>query len=270
MELAIQCLNGALYNLTDYGIKTLDFQIDAPSPRPDTEIIEGRDGVVDFGATYDSRSLRGSFFMFAADSTDFALLRNEIFRIFAGREQFYVIDSREPGKRWLVRSNGYSVEQLTTTKGRFDVDFTAAIPYAESIGTTLDPLTFDTELWQIGQGIIDEGLTYSHTTSTFRIYNLGDTTVNPRQHPLVITFTGASNTLKIQNVTTGEEWAYTGTTTASDSVKLDGIRSTKNGLSIFRNTNRKVISIVPGWNDFVITGASGAFTVSFNFKFYYL
>jgi hypothetical protein len=270
MELAIQRLNGAIYNLVDYGIKTLDFQVDAPSPRVNSEIIDGRDGYVDLGAEYDAREMRGSFFMTSADGMDFALLRNEVFRIFAGREQFYVIDSREPGKRWLVRSNGYSVEQIIATKGRFEVDFTGASTYAESIGTTLDPMTFDTELWQIGQGIIDEGLTYSHTTSTFRIYNPGDTAVNPRQQPLVITYAGASTNLKIKNATTGEEWAYTGTTTGSDTVKLDGIRSIKNGLSIFRNTNRKVISLAPGWNDFVITGASGSFTVSFDFRFYYL
>jgi hypothetical protein len=270
MEIAIQRLNGALYDLSDYGIKTLDFQIDAPSPRIYSEVVEGRDGTLDLGAVYDSRQLRGSFFMSAVDSVDFALLRNEIFRIFAGAEAFYLIDSREPGKRWKVRSNGFSVEQLNATKGRFDVEFNAQIPYAESIGTTLDPLTFDTDLWQIGQGIIDDGLVYTHTTSTFRIYNLGDTTVNPRQHPLVITYTGASTNLKIKNVTTGEEWAYTGTSASGNNIKLDGVRSTKNGLSIFRDTNRKVISLVPGWNDFAITGASGSFTVSFDFRFYYL
>jgi hypothetical protein len=270
MEIAIQRLNGALYNLSDYGIKALDFQIDAPSPRVYSEIVEGRDGAIDLGAVYDLRQLRGSFFMSAADSVDFALLRNEVFRIFAGAEAFYLIDSREPGKRWKVRSNGFSVEQLNATKGRFDVEFTAQIPYAESIGTSLDPLTFDTDLWQIGQGIIDEGLEYTHNTSTFRIYNLGDTTVNPRQHPLVITYTGASTNLKIKNVTTGEEWAYTGTSASGNNIKLDGVRSTKNGLSIFRDTNRKVISLAPGWNDFVITGASGSFSVNFDFRFYYL
>jgi hypothetical protein len=270
MEIAIQRLNGALYNLSDYGIKALDFQIDAPSPRVYSEIVEGRDGAIDLGAVYDLRQLRGSFFMSAADSVDFALLRNEIFRIFAGAEAFYLIDSREPGKRWKVRSNGFSVEQLNATKGRFDVDFTAQIPYAESIGTSLSPMTFDSDLWQIGQGIIDDVLEYTHTTSTFRIYNLGDTTVNPRQHPLVITYTGASTNLIIKNVTTGEEWAYTGTSDSGNNIKLDGVRSTKNGLSIFRDTNRKVISLVPGWNDFVITGASGSFTVSFAFRYYYL
>jgi hypothetical protein len=270
MEIAIQRLNGALYNLSDYGIKALDFQIDAPSPRVYSEIVEGRDGAIDLGAVYDLRQLRGSFFMSAADSVDFALLRNEIFRIFAGAEAFYLIDSREPGKRWKVRSNGFSVEQLTATKGRFDVDFTAQIPYAESVGTTLNPMTFDAETWQIGQGLVAEDTAYQFTSSSFRVYNAGDIAVDPRMFPLVITFTGASTNLKITNATTGDVWQYTGTTTASDILKLDGKRSTKNGLSVFRNTNRGVIKIAQGWNDFMITGATGAFTVSYDFRFYYL
>lgn len=270
MELAIQRLNGALYNLADYGIQTLDFQIDAPAPRLLSETIEGRDGNVDLGATYDARQLRASFFMTAVDSTDFALVRNEVFRMFAGREAFYLIDSREAAKRWLVRSNGFSVEQLRAAKGRFDVDFNAQSPFAESIGTTLSPMTFDAELWQIGQGLNEDGLVFEFTTATLRLFNAGDTTVDPRMYPLTITFTGASTNLKIRNNTTGDEWQYTGTTTASDSVVLDGIRSTKNGLSMFRDTNRQVISLAPGWNDFVITGATGALTINFSFRFYYL
>lgn len=270
MELAIQRLNGALYNLADYGVNTLDFQIDAPTPRVYAEEIEGRDGVVDLGATYEGRSLRASFFMRSADALDFALVRNEVFRIFQSRESFYVIDSREPGKRWLVRSNGFAVEQIVATKGRFSVDFTSPSAYAESIGTSLDPKTFDAELWQIGQGLNTDGLTFAFTTTSFRLFNPGDTTVDPRQMPLKITFKGAATNVSIANTTTGDTWQYTGATTASDTVLLDGIRATKNGLTIFRDSNRKLITLAPGWNDFVITGASGAVTISFDFRFYTL
>jgi hypothetical protein len=270
MNTLIQRLNGAIYNLEDYGITTRDFVVSSPVSRPSGEVIEGRHGVVGLGLVYDVRKINASFYLKAVDYDDYALLRDEVFRVLRTDEAFYVTESRNPGKRWLVKiESPFTIEQQGLY-GFFDVEFIADNPFAESIGTTLDPLTFDTELWQIGQGIIDDGLTYSHTTSTFRIYNIGDTAVNPRQHPLVITFKGASTNLKIKNVTTGEEWAYTGATTASDTMKLDGIRSTKNGLSIFRDTNRKVISLVPGWNDFVITGAIGAVAVSFDFRFYYL
>lgn len=270
MELAIQRLNGALYKLADYGIKTLDFQIDEASPRILSEIAEGRDGNIELGATYDARNMRASFFMSAVDGADFALLRNEIFRIFANREAFYLIDPRENGKRWQVRSNGFSIEQIRATKGRFSVDFTAARPFAESIGSTLDPLTFDSELWQIGQGLTTEPSDYTHSTTSFSVFNASDTAVDPRIYPLKITFKGASTNLAITNATTGDVWQYNGTTTASDTVLLDGIRATKNGLSIFRDSNRGAIKLAQGWNDFTVAGATGAFTVDFDFRFYYL
>jgi hypothetical protein len=88
--------------------------------------------------------------------------------------------------------------------------------------------------------------------------------------PLKITFTGASTNLTITNTTTGDIWQYTGTTQAGDTITLDGVRSLKNGVSVFGNTNRKLITIAPGWNNFTITGASGSFTISFDFRFYYV
>jgi hypothetical protein len=61
---------------------------------------------------------------------------------------------------------------------------------------------------------------------------------------------------------------YTGITGVNDTITLDGIRSLINGVSVFRQTNKKVLSIAPGWNDFEITGAS-EFLISFDFRFYY-
>jgi hypothetical protein len=110
---------------------------------------------------------------------------------------------------------------------------------------------------------------YTHSTTSFKIYNAADgVTIDPRVVPLLITFTGASTNLQIKNLTTGDVWAYTGTTTASNTIKLDGIRSLKNNTSIFANTNHQVITLAPGYNDFQIVGATGSFTISFSFRFY--
>lgn len=272
MELAIQRLNGALYNLSDYNLTALDFQVDAPSPRIESEVIEGMDGVLETEVTYDVRTLRASFYFKSVDNIDFALLRNEIFRMFASKEPFYLIDSREPGKRWQVRANGFQVEQLKATRGRFDVDFIAPHPYAESIGTSLDPMTFDEELWQVGQGLTEEGLEYSFNEATFRVFNPGDKTIDPRKKntPLAIEFTGASTNLTIENSTTGDVWTYTGATEAGDVLRLDSVKALKNNVSIFKDTNRKLITLKEGWNDFIITGTTGEFTLDFDFRFYYL
>ncbi|MCG6184237.1 phage tail family protein [Anoxybacillus sp. LAT_38] len=119
-------------------------------------------------------------------------------------------------------------------------------------------------------GITEKTTYWIDNQTSFSIYNAGDKTIDPRELPLTITFRGESANLTIINKTTGDTWQYTGTTVKSDFLVLDGIRSLKNGVSIFSDTNRKLITLVPGWNDFTITGASGYFEITFNFRFYYL
>jgi hypothetical protein len=155
MNIIIERLDGTQYSLADYDISVRDFIVDSPSPRFYWETIENRDGVIDLGTDYDGRTLSGSFFMSANDFLDFPLLRNEIFKIFASKEPFYLIDDREPGKRWYIKANTFSPKQVITL-GEFDIEFFSPSAYAESIGTTLDPFTFDAELWQIGQGLNED------------------------------------------------------------------------------------------------------------------
>lgn len=271
MDITIERLDGTQYKLSDYNISIIDFKVDSPSPRFYWETIDNRNGLIDMGTNYAERTLRGAFEFVAEDFLDFPLLRNEIFRIFDSREVFYLIDDREPGKRWLVKANGYSPDQLIASRGKFDVDFISPSSFAESIGTTLDPLTFDLEVWQTGQGLTLDETMYTYSTTSFQIYNAADgVTIDPRDLPLIITYTGASTNLQIKNLTTGDTWTYTGTTVAGDTLKLDGVRSLKNNVSVFGNTNHNLITLAPGYNDFQLIGTSGSFTISFDFRFYTL
>jgi hypothetical protein len=271
MDITIERLDGTQYLLSDYNISIVDFKIDSPSPRFEWESIDNRDGLIDLGTTYAERTLRGSFEFVAEDFGDFPLLRNEIFRIFDSREAFYIIDSREPGKRWLVKAGGFSPDQLIANRGKFSIEFISPSSYAESIGTTLDPLTFDAQVWQTGQGLILDETMYTQSSTTFQIYNAADgVMVNPRKVPLLITFKGVSTNLQIKNLTTGDTWAYTGSTIASDTIELNRVRTLKNGVSAFANTNHKLITLAPGYNDFQLLGATGSFTISFSFRFYTL
>lgn len=243
----IEKLDGTIIETEQYGIKLLTHSISSPSPRVITEEIEGRDGYIELGTTFDGRKIRASFFMQAVDRQDFPLLRNEVFRIFATKELFYF---HEPGqkRRWLVRSNGFEIEKYPPRIGTFEIEFSSPSPFGESIKPT----------------------SYTFTTPTFRVFNAGDIDIDPRVLPLTITFTGASTDLTITNQTTGDTWQYTGTTVDGDTITLDGVRSLKNGASIFGNTNRQLITIASGWNDFSVIGTTEAFEISFNFHFYYL
>ncbi|MEV9640414.1 phage tail family protein [Mammaliicoccus sciuri] len=264
----IQRLNGQMYDLDKLGIRTVDFIVDSPSYQHLTEEIEGR-GLLDLGSTLLSREINCIFRIIAKDSADFALWRDEIFWMFRSSEAFYLIDKKNRHKRWLVKvRDPYNIPQRGVF-GKFQVSFIVHSGLAESVGTTLDPLTFTAEKWQVGQGLVLDEPKYAHEETTFSIFNAGDVVIDPRQFPLKIIYRGASNNLQIRNNTTGDVWTYNGSSGASDQLILDGVRSLKNGASIFRDTNKKLISIVPGWNDFTLSGTSGSFLISFEHRFYY-
>ncbi|PEB19733.1 phage tail protein [Bacillus toyonensis] len=270
MGLIIQRINGQPIDISNYNLRLVEFDPDSPEYKTRYEDVEGADGAIDLGTTIGIRKLKAICKVSARDMYDIVLLRNEIFQLFQSKEAFYLIDKREMSKRWLVKVDPYTISTLRYVRSEVTLQFTAAFPFAESIGTTLDPFTFDSNLWQIGQGLIAEDVKYTHSTTTFNIYNAGNVPLNPRRMPLLITFKGASTNLKIKNKTTGDEWSYTGNTSENDTIRLDQVRFTKNSLSIVRDTNKKLITLNSGFNDFEITGATGVFSISFDFRFYYL
>lgn len=265
----IEKLDGTRIDLKSLGIIPLQFNVESLSPRHNFEIVEGRNGYIDLGTTVEGRKIKTKFAIKAKDLYDYPLLNNEVFKLFDARTEFYLIHKYEPKKRWRVKTEtAFSIERLLYRVGEFDIVFISSSPYAESYGTTLDPFTFTGEMWQVGQGVISEDLKYVHNTNTFSIYNGSDIDLDPREFPLKIKYQGASNNLTIKNHMTGDEWKYNGTSGLYDTILLDGIRSLKNGLTIFGQTNRKLITLKQGWNDFTLTGTSGSFLISFDFRFY--
>lgn len=252
----------------------LGFIAQSPSYQTKYETIEGLNGEIATGTRIEGRVLKADIAFRSADVFDFYLFRNTIFELLDSGEAFHIISSREPGKRWYVRvSDTYEIKPYSAKYGVFSVTFKSESSYCESVGTTMDPFTTDSGVWQMGQGLIENhNMVYTHSTTTFNIYNAGTRTIDPRSihTPLVITYTGASSNLKIKNNTTNEEWSYAGSSLAGDDIVLDGVESSKNGVDIFGSTNYKLITLKPGQNSFTLTGTSGGFSISFNHRFYYL
>lgn len=244
MDLSI-IKNGVTTKLSSMGIKTLDFIIDAPKPRHHFETTENKNGAIDLGTALEGRTMRA---VLNLQSANYPQLRKDLFKLLDARTAIYVIDSREPGKRWLVKSEVYTPSQLTDTLGQVEIPFISTLAFGESISAVIQ--------------------TYS--TAAFTHGNSGDILIDPRELPLKITYTGASTNLQIKNTTTGDTWSYTGTTAAEGIIVLDGVRSTKNGLSIFANTNRKLITLAPGANSFSLVGTSGTFSLKFEYRNYYM
>jgi len=268
----IETLNGTQYNMAELGITVNSYRPSLPPVNTEKERISGNDGSRTWGGDYGDREIKTRMTFVGRDMYDYPLLRNLIYSYFYSKNPFYIIPDEQSGKRILVRCSNEIDPDRFGDGGEIEVNFISErLPWFESRGTSLSDMTFDSELWSFGMGLYDDMPPYEYTNQTsFVIDNIGDIDIDPRQHELLITFTGASTNLKIKNDTTGVEWTYTGSTTSSDTITLEeGSIFEKNGLNIYPNTNRKDITLVKGVNNFTITGAA-VFTISFEFRFLYL
>ena len=252
MSTIIERLNNTTYVLEELNIITRDFIVSSPEYRHNLEEIEGMDGVVDLGTTEGPRRITLELYFEADEVMKYAEKRDEVFEIFASKEPFYVIDGRSPGKKWLVKVDRPFAPSQVRKYGLFQVELIAIKGRAESIGTSIQAKTFE-HLQNLPVTYTDYQDIYA---TKFKIYNPGQK-INPRNpnHYLKITYKGNSENLRIENKTTGDVWQYLGTSNLNDEIVIEGIRSTKNGLSIFRDTNKRLITIAPGWNEFEISGA---------------
>ncbi|MGQ4666531.1 phage tail family protein [Metabacillus halosaccharovorans] len=268
----IQYQDGSIIDLhEDKELWVSSFRILSPSPDHITEQIEGQHGSRYLGTTLKDRKITSSISIEAVDAIDFDLFRDELFQIFNPINKFYIIRDLQPGKRMLVSvANEFDIDYLTLEDGEFDIEFVIHSVFLESVGTTLDELSYEANVWQFGQGLLAEDVSYVHQSTTFQIYNAGNVVIDPRLVPFVITFSGASNNLKIINTTSGDVWEHFGITESGDVITLDRVKAFKNGDSIFKDTNFKAIKLKPGWNLFEIKGALSNFEIKFNSRFYYL
>jgi phage-related protein len=248
-------------DIADYGLTGLRLSIPSPSYEVSRESIPGRPGAINLGKDLVPRVLTAEFLVQAQDYDTSLLARDDLYKLFS--QPFYIGEIKQPNKRWFVECvDPWTPDRISQETLTIEINLFAEKGVAESVETSLE-----LNPPQISGSKIQK---YKHAASTFEVLNDGDITINPRNHPLIVSYKGASTNLQIKNLTTGDTWTYTGTTTASDTIKLDGIRSTKNGLSIFRNTNKKLITLAPGWNEFELVGASGTFEILFDFRFYTL
>ena len=106
------------------------------------------------------------------------------------------------------------------------------------------------------------------TTTNFKVYNAGNVTIEPESillHIFVASATGDSITIK--NNTTGETFTLNRKMTARH-IQVNGMVVTDGTAQVFRDTNKRFISLAPGDNSISVTGATFN-EIRFNFKYYY-
>ncbi len=270
MTLIIQKLDGTQYDLKDLDIRVKDFYPDAPEVVNEVvQLDNGQQIIID--STYGPRSLTAECRFVGRNLGDYYSLMREVFLLFNGLTDFYIINPYEGGLRWRVRTNGKYSPSRTLFSGDFSINFICPMGVAESIATTQDLKEWDIDKWAWGIGINwDEDLIYTFTSNNFIVNNFGTVIIDPRKYDLeIIIKANASSYLQIANHTTGDTYRYNGALSSGDTLIIKGIRSLRNGVSVLKNTNKKLISLAPGDNNLSVTGGT-IFSVAFNFRGLYL
>lgn len=111
---------------------------------------------------------------------------------------------------------------------------------------------------------------YNPTSSSFNVYNAGNVAVEPESMELEILIKDVviTDKMTIRNHRTGEDHTYNFSTVNPSEYKIKGMMVLRSSVNVFRNTNKRFISLKPGGNNIEITGATFS-EVIFNFKYLY-
>lgn len=269
MTIKIVHLDGTEMLLTEQ-MRIVDFYVEPLTPIYAVENVSYGKPVVNHTG-YNARKavLEIAFTGYTMDT--YAKRYAELRALFTHTKPFYVVDLRDNGKRWLVQNLGGFAPQRKNKRGQMTINFICLSKYGESIGTTLDDKTWSAEAWAWGSGLTWSGdFTYTHTSNTFSIFNYGTAEVDPRESDLKITIQAiASEYLEIRNITTGDTYRFNGALAAEDTLVLDGIKTLKNGVNAFLSTNKKVLTLAVGENEFEVVGGT-LLSIAFDFRFLYL
>src|SRR5699024_8207303 len=122
------------------GLMPLDIFVGSIAKERATETIEGRSGIVDYGTNYVDRSVELSMWINSSYTTDYRLLRNELYALFDTGNAFYIEETRVPSRVLKVAvDESFIPDRLTIRNASVDVTCrTLDSVFWESKYTTLE------------------------------------------------------------------------------------------------------------------------------------
>lgn len=260
MDVMVERTDGQTFTLSDFGITTRDFIVSSIPIIPRYGTLDGRHGTIDYGATYGTRTISVPFYYKSDDMLDFATKRDALFGLIGGLQSFYIREMRRDvyqtgdnvtvnDRKYKVRlANDYTLEQ-TFQYGFGELVFeTTELPFAET-----------------------DVMTQTFNTTTFRLVNEGNVEIHPFEQQLKITISDVQRVLgnfELRNVTNGTTIRINERIAPLQVIVIDGAKVTSNGLDYLRMTDKGIITLSPGWNDFRITGTIDVIT-KFEYPHYY-
>lgn len=253
-------------------LRLIDINIGMPVAKNEFVEFSGTNGKRLSNSAFDAFPITLSFDIRSREQSmfDLVLQKTELRELFTREPEFYLIYSKEPGKKYRVVYDSIDDERKGAIYTRYTVNLGAIRGYSESIATTLTDFNLEEE-WQFSQGLVAEDYKYTHQTSHFIIYNAGSFEIDPREHYLRIALEGETEgNVTIFNKTTGDRFIYypSLSTNLGQTLVLDGVIPKLNGVSCGINTNHGLINLVEGVNEIEIQNITRVKS-SWDFRFLY-
>ena len=253
------------------GFIPLDIFVSSIGKERHTDKVEGMPGEVNYGSSYTSRDVELTMWFKAKDTIDYRLLRDELYAYFDSYDYFYVIETNKPTRALkIVIDENIQDKRINTYYGEITINAkTIDNPFWVSLYTTkeLNDTGYYVLVEQYGlvDGINSDNTKYKFTERNFTVWNGGNVTVEPETMYLKITATGTNGALEIRNKTTGDVFKVNAS--FGGDLVIDGMNTQLNGVNVFRDTNKRYISLASGANDFEVVGQFTDITI--DFRFYY-
>ena len=240
------------------------------NPTDNLQKIGLMDGSRLLSTSYSTRELKMEIFFEGIDEGDAELAYDALQRFLISRDPYWICFANWPQRMYYVKAKLAAPTFAGDRHWTCEVTFTDLIGLSRSVGTTQDPV--------MGFGNnYNAAPQYTFNSNSFTVVNHSDAMIDPerRGHPFKLTLQGSSSgNMKITNKTTGDVFTrnltYTkdGTTAFNGTYVIDGVRPTLNGKSDDYYTNKGVITLQIGKNDFQIDNFSG--TVTFDYPDWWL
>lgn len=250
----------------------LDAKAAFPTTNNEGTTMKGVDGELPNFATFAPFSLLVKCGFDGIDIIDANLAEQKLRNIFFKRKPYYIITSDNPCIKYAVKNPDISPEYGDYMAVKFELTFSVYKGYSESLKST-DKFSLSSGDWQFEEGLIfDDNIKYNHSTSSFKIFNGSDDTINPiLRHKFRLDINiDAPNGFTITNKTTGDVFEYTKPIKSNKTLSIQGVHPILNNKRVGVDTNFNFLTLDPGYNDIEISGTNlGKTNTKWVFPFIY-
>jgi phage-related protein len=261
-------VDGITFSSLGLGLKKHNIPV-LPDTKDYTLEIAGRDGSVDFGTVYGTRSFSLECVLMADDPTiDYQAKVAALAAIFNAKsgDQIFIFEDR-PGIRYVGRYSGTMPIEKIIFDGDVSIPIKMNNPFPESIqDTSIKEYGQDYEYGQ-GHEYVTQTALITSASQAIPIENDGTIEVAP-----LMRITGAFTNLSLSDG--GNNLVITDATTVSDVYEIDcnfnKFTVKKNGLNAYAKANGIFFLLKPGTTNFVSTSTNPNFKIEFIFRHKYL